>query len=176
MQCHGSSPDGMLLGAMIRLPKGKWINLSCSDNYRVITLSSIFGMLLDFIILNKEEHQLNRSDLQFSFKKALLLVYVLAWCKEQYLIMYIMVLMSMVYCLMLVKHLIELIIVNIFHILIIRGFCPMYSRLLINMYTNQKLKFKRNSEFSELFSVTNGVKQEGVISQKKLCLHGRSLK
>ncbi|MBL0687060.1 MAG: hypothetical protein JJV94_04450 [Sulfurospirillum sp.] len=65
---HDSSPDGMLLGTMILLPKGKWINLSCSDNYRAITLSSIFGKLLDFI-LNKEEHQLNTSDLQFSFKQ-----------------------------------------------------------------------------------------------------------
>ncbi len=36
---HSSSPDGMLLSTMIPLAKGKWINLSCSDNY--ITLSSI---------------------------------------------------------------------------------------------------------------------------------------
>ncbi len=65
------------LGTMIPLPKGKWINLSCSGNYRAITIGSIFGNLLDFIILNKEEHQLNTSDLQFSSKKAHLLVYVL---------------------------------------------------------------------------------------------------
>ncbi len=66
---HVSSPDGMLLGTMIPLPKSKWINLSYSDNYRAITLSSIFGKLLDFIILNNEEHELITSDLQFSFKK-----------------------------------------------------------------------------------------------------------
>ncbi len=51
---HGSLQASMLLGTMIPLPKGKCINLSCSDNYRAITLSSILGKLLDFIILNKE--------------------------------------------------------------------------------------------------------------------------
>ncbi len=63
MLCHGSPPDGMLLGTMIPLSKCKLIHLSCSDYYRAITLSSIFGKLLDFIILNKEEHQLNTSEL-----------------------------------------------------------------------------------------------------------------
>ncbi len=39
MKHHRSSPDDMLLGTMIPLLKGKWIILSCSDNYRAITLS-----------------------------------------------------------------------------------------------------------------------------------------
>ncbi len=65
--CHGLSPDGMLLSTMISLPKGKLIHLVYSDNYRVITLGSHFGKLSDFTILNKEEHQLNTTELQFSF-------------------------------------------------------------------------------------------------------------
>ncbi len=60
---------------------------------------------------------------------------------------------------------------KLFHILINRGFCPMYSRLLLNMYTNQKLRFRWNSEFSELFSVANGVKQGGVISPILFCVY-----
>ncbi len=48
---------------------------------------------------------------------------------------------------------------KLFHILIDRGFRPMYSRLLLIMYSNQKLRFRWNSEFSELVSVTNGMKQ-----------------
>ncbi len=41
---HGSSPDDMLLGTMIPLPKGKWINLSCSDKARITepSLSVVF--------------------------------------------------------------------------------------------------------------------------------------
>ncbi len=78
--------------------------------------------------------------------------------------------MSMVYCLMLVKSFIELIIVNVSKFLIDRGFCPMYSRLLFNMYTNQKLRDRSNFELSELISATNGVKQGGVISPVLFCV------
>ncbi len=47
----------------------------------------------------------------------------------------------------------------------------MYSKLRLNMYTNQKLRFRWNSEFSELFSVTNGVKHGGVISPILYCVY-----
>ncbi len=47
MYRHATLPDGMLLVTMVPLPKGRWANLSSSDNFRAITLSSIFGKLLD---------------------------------------------------------------------------------------------------------------------------------
>ncbi len=83
MLCHGSSPDGMLLGTIIPLPKGKLIHLSCSDNYRAILLSSTFAKLVGYIILNKDEHELNTSELQFSFKKTHQLVYVLVCMMQE---------------------------------------------------------------------------------------------
>ncbi len=160
---HGSSPDGMLLGTMIPLPKGKWINLSCSDNYRAITLSTIFDKLLDFIILNKE-HQLNTSELQFSFKKGSSTSLYISMVEET--ISYYVHNGTNVYGLLLdaSKAFDQVNYCKCFRILINRRFCPIYSRLLLNMYTNQKLRFRWNSEFSELFSVTNGVNQAGVIS------------
>jgi hypothetical protein len=66
---HGLTPDGMLSGTMIPIPKGQWANLSSSDNFRAITLSSILCKLLDVIILIKEEHTLCTSYLQFGFKQ-----------------------------------------------------------------------------------------------------------
>ncbi len=39
------------------------------------------------------------------------------------------------------------------------------------MYINQKLRFRWNSELSELFSVTNGMKQEGVIFPILFCVY-----
>ncbi len=47
----------------------------------------------------------------------------------------------------------------------------MYSRLVLNMNTNQKLRFRWNSEFSELFSVSNDMKQGGVISTILFCVY-----
>ncbi len=42
--------------------------MCCSDNYRAITLSSVVGKVLDWVILQKEQIALNSSDLEFGFK------------------------------------------------------------------------------------------------------------
>jgi hypothetical protein len=48
--------------------KGKNINLTDSNNYRGIALSSIFGKIFDLIFLSKHTEVLCTSDLQFGFK------------------------------------------------------------------------------------------------------------
>jgi hypothetical protein len=171
MLSHGLSPDGMLLGTMIPLPKGRWANLSDSDNFRTITLSSIFGKLLDFIVLNKEERQLCTSELQFSFKKGAGTTLCTSMIQET--VSYYVHNGTNVYGLLLdaSKALDRVNYCKLFRILLNRDFCPMYSRLLLNMYTSQKLRVRWNSEYSELFSATNGVKQGGVISPILFCIY-----
>ena len=69
MLVHGYSPDSMLVGTMIPIPKDKR-QLACpSDNFRAITLSSIIAQLFDVIILSKEQYALATSHLQFGFKQ-----------------------------------------------------------------------------------------------------------
>ena len=48
-----------------------------------------------------------------------------------------------------------------------------YSELFssLNMYTNQSSRVQLNAEYSELFSTTNGVKQGGVISPILFCVY-----
>ncbi len=67
---HGLSPDGMLFSTMVPIPKCRWTNLSNSDNFRAITLSSILCKILDVVILTKESVNLCCSNLQFSFKNS----------------------------------------------------------------------------------------------------------
>ncbi len=55
---HGISPEGMLNGTMVPIPKGRCEHLTTSDNFRAITLSSIFGTLIDMIAMNKENEYL----------------------------------------------------------------------------------------------------------------------
>ncbi len=43
---HGLTPNDMLSGTMIRIPKGRWAHLSTTDNIRAITLSSILYKVL----------------------------------------------------------------------------------------------------------------------------------
>ena len=42
--------------------------------------------------------------------------------------------------------------------------CPITVRLLLNMYLHQKIQVKWNGKLSEPFSVSNGVRQGGVLS------------
>ncbi len=139
MLCHGTSPDGILLGTMVPLPKGRWANLSRSNNFRAITLSSIFGKLLDFIILIKEENNLSTNDLQFSFKTGSSTSLCTSMVQES--VSYYVHNGTNVYGLLLdaSKAFDKVNYCTLFGLLLDRGFCPMYSRLSLIMYTNQKL-------------------------------------
>ena len=55
---HGFSPDSMIMGTMIPIPKNRKQSLCNSSNYRAIALSSIVGKILDWVILIKEESAL----------------------------------------------------------------------------------------------------------------------
>ena len=68
---HGHSPDSIILGTMIPIPKDKRTSLCDSRNYRAIVLNSMFSKVLDWIILMKEQSSLLSSELQFGFKKGL---------------------------------------------------------------------------------------------------------
>ncbi len=54
MLVHGLSPDSMILVTMVPIPKNKRQYMVDSNNYRAITLSSIIGKVLDWVILLKE--------------------------------------------------------------------------------------------------------------------------
>ena len=68
---HSYSPDSMILGTMIPIPKDKRTSLCDSSNYSAIAFSSMFRKVLDWIILMKEQASLLSLELQFGFKKGL---------------------------------------------------------------------------------------------------------
>ena len=66
---HGSVIDDFLLGTTVPIPKGRNVNLTDSDNYRGITLSSVFGRIFDLIVLQRYSDKLDSCELQFGFKQ-----------------------------------------------------------------------------------------------------------
>ena len=56
-------------------------------------------------------------------------------------------------------------------LLIERGICPIIAGFLLNLYTNQKLCIKWGAIVSPTFSVSNGVKQGGVLSPILFCVY-----
>ncbi len=60
---------------------------------------------------------------------------------------------------------------KLFKTLLDRNICPLYCRLLLNMYINQKLRIRWETTDSSYFNVTNGVKQGEVISPILFCIY-----
>ena len=61
---------------MIPVPKDKRASKSDSNNNRAIALSSILGKIYDSIVMKEQYANLITDDLQFGFKKNLLLLFV----------------------------------------------------------------------------------------------------
>ena len=54
--------------------------------------------------------------------------------------------------------------IKLFEKLLKREMCPLVMRLLLQTYLDQKLCVKWNDTSSEMFGVTNGVRQGGILS------------
>ena len=164
MLVHGFTPNQMLIGTIIPIIKNKRESSSNSDNFRGICLQSSLCKLMDIIILKKECEALQTSELQFGFKKGLSANVAASIVQET--IDYYSNRGGRVYCLALdaSKAFDRVSFSQLFKCLVKRMMNPIIIRLLINLYTNQINRVRYNQSFSELFTVTNGVKQGGVLS------------
>ena len=68
MICHGFAPITFLQSYMIPLPKGARANLSDSNMYRSIAISSLLSKILDNVIIDRQYSLLSTSNYQFGFK------------------------------------------------------------------------------------------------------------
>ena len=68
MISHGYAPDTFLQATMIPIPKGARANVTDSNIYRSIAISSIMGKILDNVIIEQQQFTLSTSEYQFGFK------------------------------------------------------------------------------------------------------------
>ena len=164
MLTHGIAPDDLLLGTMIPLIKNARGNKQSSDNYRSLTIGTSMSKIMDIVIQKQQSESLNTSDLQFGFKEKS----STSMCTFMVLetIEYYRSKGSNVHALLLdaSKAFDRVNYIKLFDKLLDKGMCPFTVRLLINMYTSQKLQVKWNDKLSNKFDVTNGVRQGGVLS------------
>ena len=168
---HGVTPDNMSLSTLIPIPKSFKRSRNDSNNYRAIALGSVFGKVLDHVILNQNINEMSSCDLQFGFKSkhsTTQCTYVLQEIIDMYTrnkaSLYIILLDAsqafdrVDYC-------------KLFELLISRNICNCTVRLLINMYTSQSLRVKWGDTITDGFTCQNGVKQGGVISPILFCIY-----
>ena len=68
MGFHGFCPPSFICDSIIPIPKDSKVNLSDSDKYRSIAISSLLGKVLDHIIIVKQSDALTTSQHQYGFK------------------------------------------------------------------------------------------------------------
>ena len=64
---HGYAPPEFLHSSMIPLPKGARADLSNSDMYRSIAISSLLSKIFDNVIIERQQNLLSTSNYQFVF-------------------------------------------------------------------------------------------------------------
>ena len=165
MVFHGFCPPSFICANIIPIPKGSKVNLSNSDKYRSIAISSLLGKILDHIIIERQSEALKTSHYQYGFKPNSSTVLCSTMVNEtvQY---YTENGGKPVYVLLLdASKAFDKVAFNVlFNELKNRSVCPRITKLLYYMYTNQVCTVKWNNELSDCFNVSNGVKQGGVIS------------
>ena len=161
---HGFTPSKMNVGTIIPLIKDKSKGMSDSSNFRGICLQSALCKLLDKVILKKEEEKLRTSNLQFGFKSCISSHMAVSVVQET--VDYYTNQGNTVYGLALdaSKAFDRVEFYKLFQCLITRDVNLIVVRFLLNMYLSQNIRVRFNQTHSELFQVSNGVKQGGVLS------------
>jgi hypothetical protein len=168
---HGSVIDDFRACSIVPIPKAKNINLTDSENYRGIALSSVFGRIFDLIVLHRYSEELVSCDLQFGFKKNRSTSMCSMIAKE--VISHYVNSNSNVHCVFLdsSKAFDKVEYCKLFNLLLDRHIPPHVIRVLLNMYTGQQVKILWNGVYSHAFPASNGVKQGAIISPILFCVY-----
>ena len=164
MMVHGVAPDELLVGIMSPLIKDNRKSKQDSENYRSLTIGTCISKIFDTILMSKNSDMFGTSDNQFGFKENLSTNMCSFAVNET--ISYYTKNDSQVFALFLdaSKAFDRLNYVKLFNKLYDKKMCPLTIRLYLNMYMDQKIIVKWNGKLSNPFSVTNGVRQGGVLS------------
>ena len=164
MLTHGYNPSQLLRCTIISIPKDRRGSLKRSDYYRGISLVNSICKLVDILIIAKCQAYMHTSDLQFAFKRdhstvlctAVLLKTVSHFTEGG----------SNVYACLLdaSKAFDKVNYGKLFTLLLNRKMPAIFLRLILDSYLRQYMMTKWNNCLSTRFSVTNGVKQGGVLS------------
>ena len=139
---HGFTPDEMLTGSILPIPKSKRKSIHDSSNYRGIALSRIFGKIVDTIILKNNSEVFKCCDLPIGFRSNHSTSQCTFFLKE--IVQYYTNNDSNAYCMLLdaSKAFDHVHYIKLFNLLIESGICPVLTRFLLNLYITKKLCIK----------------------------------
>ena len=139
MFTHGYTLTGLLEAVITSIPKDLRGDLCISDNYRVISLCSALCKIVDVVVINKHRDKLFTSNLQFAFKPDHSTNMCTTVLKE-FTIYYNSRKTNAYICMLDASKAFDRVhFGKLFNLLRIRNLPPLYLRLLLDMYTRQKI-------------------------------------
>ena len=171
MTIHGHYPEALLVSSIVSIPKDRHGDLCSDNNYRGIALSSAIGKLFDKTFLERNVVALKTADVQFSYKKNTSTSMCTLLVKE--IIKYYRDNGSDVFSCFIdaskafdkVRH------DKLFQLLIDRKVPCTDLRLMLNLYSRQKVRTSWKGHYSESFSTSNGIRQGSIASPLLFCCY-----
>ena len=161
---HQYLPDAVMRILIIPLLKSKLKDPASSDNYRPIAIAMAFSKLVELIILRRIDNYVSTTDNQFGFRKGHSTDACIYMLKD--VVNYYHCLGSPVFVSFLdikkafdsVNH------YRLFKKMLDRGIQPYIVGLLCFWYRHQMFQVKWGQYMSDTFTVTNGIRQGGILS------------
>ena len=161
---HGYIPKNFMLSSLVPLVKNKSGDLRTKDNYRPIAMNSVLSKIFEIILFNRYSDIFSTSDYQFGFKKNLSTDMCVFMFKQ--VVEYYRNLSSSVYVCFLdaskafdrVNHWVLL------NKLFVCQVPLVVIRILKFWFTQQSFCVKWENATSDVFMVTNGLRQGGILS------------
>ena len=172
---HAHVNNILLLATLINIPKDKLGDLSSSNNYRSIAISSLILKVFDWIIILLFEESLGLDDLQFSYQKNCSTT-MCTWMVIEGISYLIRNGSEVFTCTMDMTKAIDMVRHNVlFGKMVNQKFSAIFTRLLMRMYTLQYANVCWNGKRSRRFNMNNGVKQGAVLSAILYCIYMNDL-
>ena len=172
---HGHVSEFLLLSTLIPIIKNKMGDITSSDNYRSIAISSLILKIFDNVILSTFSENLQLDELQFGYQTQVstsmctwLAVETIEYFNRNGSDVYTC-LMDMSKAFDTVRHSL------LFQKLLDHGLPSVIVRFLMVTYKLQRANVKWNNDTSEFFAITNGVKQGAVLSAVLYCVYTNGL-
>ena len=161
---HGALPSSILVCTLLPLVKDNLGDITSSDNYRAIAGGCLLLKLVDLVILLLEGDRLSCDTLQFGYQ-ANSSTTMCTWTVTSIIDYYNRNGRPVYGCAMDMSKAFDMVEWGqLFVKLKDRGVKPIFLRLLISIYRNQKCDVKWAGKYSSCFSVSNGVRQGAISS------------
>ena len=172
---HSHVSDILLISSLVPIIKDKLGDITSSNNYRSIAISSLIMKLFDQVIINLFEENLYLDDLQFGYQSGVS-TSMCTWLATESIGHFLRNGSEVFTCLMdmskafdMVQH------SQLFKKLVDQGMPLIIVRFILVSYKNQMTNVRWNNEYSNYFQIKNGVKQGAVLSAVLYCVYTNGL-